>query len=158
MSAIAITVETPLQDDVRALVAALNEHAFALTPAEFCHHMTVEQMSDPNTTLFIARDNGAAVARGALRRHGDGVAEVKRMFTAQTHRGRGLGRAIVAEIEKLARAEGCARLVLETGSNFDAAKHVYESAGFKPCNALLDYPPSEWNAFYEKLLNQMSDA
>jgi putative acetyltransferase len=158
MSAVSISVESPLQDEVRALVAALNEHAFKLTPAEFCHHMTVEQMSDPNTTLFIARDDGAAVAMGALRRHGDGIAEVKRMYTLPSHRGQGLGRAIVAEIEKLARAEGFARLVLETGSNFDAAKHVYESAGFKPCDALLDYPPSAWNAFYEKPLNQMSDA
>ena len=42
--------------------------------------------------------------------------------------------------------------MLETGSNFDAAKRVYESCGFSACGPLLDYAPSEWTAFYEKTL------
>ena len=76
---IAVAAETPLQDDVRVLVAELNETLLALTPPEFCFHMTVEQMAEPTTTLFVARDDGAAVACGALKRHEDGVGEVKRM-------------------------------------------------------------------------------
>jgi len=150
--AISIVVESPLQDDVRALVAALNETTLGLTPPEHCHHMTVEQMAQPDTTLFVARENGAAVAMGALRRHANGWGEVKRMFTAPSHRGKGLGAAIVAHVEQLAREEGCSRLVLETGSNFDAAIHVYTRAGFAPCEPILDYPPSPWTAFYAKAL------
>lgn len=148
----AIAVETPLQDDVRALVQQLNAFTFSLTPREHCHHMSVEQMAQPDTTLFVARDGGKAVAMGALRRHAGGVAEVKRMFTDPAYRGHGLGGRIVAQVEHLAREEGFTRLVLETGSSFDAAKHVYESAGFTPCEAFLDYPSSPWNAFYEKSL------
>ena len=64
----------------------------------------------------------------------------------------GLGRAIVAKIEAQAREEGFSRLVLETGSNFEAAKHVYEQSGFAACGPLLDYPPSAWTAFYAKAL------
>ncbi len=147
-----IAVESPLSDDVRALVAALNETTLALTPREHTHHMTVEQMAQPDTTLYVARDEGRAVAMGALRRHCDGVAEVKRMYTLPSHRGRGLGRAILARIEALAREEGFARLVLETGSNFEAALHVYDGAGFAACGPVLDYPPSAWTAFYAKAL------
>lgn len=148
-----IAVETPLQDDVRVLVEALNAHCFSLTPAEFCHHMTVEQMARPDTTLFVARDgDGRAVAMGALRRHAEGVAEVKRMFTLPAARGTGVGGKIVAHVEALARSEGFTRLVLETGSNFDAARRVYERAGFTTCDPFLGYPPSDWNAFYEKAL------
>ena len=44
--AVTIAVETPLQDEVRALIAALNEHLLSITPPEFCSHMTVEQMAD----------------------------------------------------------------------------------------------------------------
>lgn len=154
----AIAVESPLSDDVRALVAALNETTLALTPAEHTHHMTAEQMAQADTTLFVARDAGRAVAMGALRRHGDGVAEVKRMYTLPSYQGRGLGRAILARIEQLAREEGLARLVLETGSNFDAACHVYAASGFSPCGPVLDYPPSAWTAFYEKALTTGASA
>ncbi len=147
-----IAVETPLQDDVRALVAALNDWALTQTPREFCHHMTVEQMAEADTTLFVARRNGQAIGMGALRRHHDGVGEVKRMYTRAEARGLGVGKTIVAEIIKLARAEGCRRLVLETGSvpGFAAAWRIYEGHGFERCGAVLDYADSDHNIFYAK--------
>ncbi|MGE0829115.1 MAG: GNAT family N-acetyltransferase [Hyphomonadaceae bacterium] len=152
-----IAIETPLQDEVRALVAALNEWAFEQTPREFCHHMTVEQMAEPDTTVFIARDDaGAAIAMGALKRHAEGLGEVKRMFTRPGLRGGGLAGRIVGEIEKLARQEGFTRLVLETGavSAFAPAWRVYERAGFNRCGAFLDYPAdSPHNIYYEKQLS-----
>lgn len=148
-----IAIESPLSDDVRALVQALNEFTFTLTPKDHCHHMTVEQMAQPDTTLFVARDdNGTAIGMGALRRHANGVGEVKRMFVKPEARGLGLGGAILARIEKLALDEGVTRLVLETGSNFDAAKRIYERGGMSPCEPILDYPPSAWTAFYAKAL------
>lgn len=148
-----ISTETPLSDDVRALVKELNEFTFELTPAEFCHHMTVEQMAQPDLTLFVARDaSGATLGMGALKRHANGVGEVKRMFVKPEARGLGVGGAILARIEDLARQEGVTRIVLETGSNFDAAKRVYERGGFATCEPVLDYPPSAWTAFYAKTL------
>jgi putative acetyltransferase len=154
----AIAVETPLQDDVRMLVAALNEWALGETPREFCHHMTVEQMAQPDTTLFVARDSdGRAIGMGALRRHGDAVGEVKRMYTLPETRGLGVAKAIVAEIENTARREGFCQLVLETGAvdGFKSAWRVYEAHGFQRCGAVLDYPSNtEHNIFYEKHLIQ----
>ena len=148
-----IATETPLSDDVRALVKALNEFTFELTPAEYRHHMTVEQMAQADTTLFVARDeSGAALGMGALRRHAGGIGEVKRMFVRPEARGRRIGEAILMRIETLAREEGFTRLVLETGSNFDAARRVYERGAFVTCGGVLDYPPSAWTAFYEKTL------
>ena len=148
----AISVESPLQDDVRALIAALNEHLLAITPPEFCSHMTVEQMAEADTTVFIARDSGRAVACGALRRHGGGVGEVKRMYTVPSHQGQGIGGRILALIEERARAEGLTRLVLETGHRHDAAWRVYERGGFTRCGPVLDYPDTGYSVFYEKRL------
>src|SRR5215208_5724057 len=111
--AICIAVESPLQDDVRELIAELNANLLTLTPPEFCFHMTVEQMADADTTVFVAREDGRAVAIGALRRHADGIGEVKRMYTRPEMQGRGIGGKIVAEVEALARHEGITRLVLE---------------------------------------------
>ena len=151
-TSVAISVETPLQDDVRGLIAALNEHLLSLTPAEFCSHMTVEQMADADTTVFVARHEGRAVGCGALRRHDAGVAEVKRMYTLPSQQGRGIGGRILALIEELARSEGFTRLVLETGHRHDAAWRVYERGGFTRCGPVLDYPPSEYSVFYEKAI------
>ena len=151
-----IAAASPLQDDVRALVAALNKWALAQTPREFTHHMTVEQMSEPDTTVFIARNEaGAALGMGALKRHGSGLGEVKRMYTRPEFRGSGLAGRIVAEIEASARREGLTRLALETGSaeSFAAAWRVYERQGFTRCGAFLDYPAnSPHNIYYEKRL------
>jgi putative acetyltransferase len=148
-----VAAETPLQDDVRRLVDALNETLLALTPPEFCFHMTAEQMAQPDTTVFLAREDGAAVACGALRRHADGVGEVKRMYTLPSHQGRGIGGLILGEIETLARKEGFARLVLETGHRHPAAWRMYERAGFTRCGRVLDYPDSEYSVFYAKALD-----
>jgi len=149
---LAIAAESPLQDEVRALIAALNETLLALTPPEHCYHMTVEQMAEPDTTVFIARDKGRAVACGALKRHGGGIGEVKRMYTVPEAQGRGVGGQILAHIERLARDEGLAQLVLETGDRHPAAWRVYERGGFTRCGAVLDYPDSTWSVFYEKAL------
>jgi putative acetyltransferase len=151
--AISISVETPLQDDVRRLIAELNAVLLALTPPEFCFHMTAEEMAHPNTTVFVARDDGAAVACGALRRHAGRVGEVKRMYTRPSHTGLGIGGRILAEIERLARREGLRHLVLETGDRHHAAWRVYERGGFTRCGRVLDYPHSPYSVFYEKAID-----
>ena len=151
-SAVDIAIESPLQDEIRVLVAELNAALLALTPPEFCTHMTVEQMANGATTMFVARADGRAVAIGALRRDTDGVGEVKRMFTRPEHQGRGIGSAILAEIEALARRDGLTRLVLETGDRHPAAWRVYERGGFTRCGPVLDYPDTGWSVFYEKAL------
>jgi len=150
--AVEIAVETPLQDDVRALVAELNAALLELTPPEHCYHLTVEQMAGLDTTVFIARDNGLAVGCGALKRHDEAIGEVKRMYTRPSHRGQKIGAEIVGRVEALARQEGLTRLVLETGDRHPAAWTVYERAGFTRCGPMLDYPDSEWSVFYEKSL------
>jgi putative acetyltransferase len=159
---VTIAIETPLSDDVRRLVAALNETALRLTPREYAHHLTVEQMAGPEMTVFVARDfdpsaasgrGGKAVAMGALRRHAGGIGEVKRMYTMPDCQGRGIGGRILAEIEALARREGLKSLVLETGTNFFAALRVYERHGFRSSGPVLDYPASPHTAFFEKPLS-----
>ncbi len=153
---LSIAVESPLQDEVRALIAALNENLLALTPKEFTFQMTVEEMAAPDTTVFIARENGEAVACGALRRHADGTGEVKRMYTVPERQGRGIGGKILESIITQARREGFDRLVLETGDRHPAAWRVYERAGFKRCGPVLDYPDSPWSVFYEMELKKVS--
>jgi putative acetyltransferase len=149
---LAIEVESPLQDDVRVLITELNAALHALTPPEFCYHMTVDQMAGPDTTVFVARRDGIAIACGALRRDANGVGEVKRMYTRPQFQGQGIGGRILNEIEALARREGFTRLVLETGDRHPAAWRVYERGGFTRCGPVLDYPDTGYSVFYSKSL------
>jgi putative acetyltransferase len=153
--AITISVETPLQDDVRAMVADLNATMIPLTPREFQFQLTAEQMADPSVTVFVARDEtGRHVGMGSLKVHGDGLGEVKRMFTLPEVRGQRIGSQLLQRIEQLAAEKGLTRLVLETGEapGFEAAYRVYERGGYSRCGAVLDYPDSGYSRFYEKKL------
>ena len=152
---VTIAVETPLQDDVRELVRELNAYLNPLSPPEFQFQMTVEQMADPATTMFVARDEtGRAVGMGALKVESADLAEVKRMFTRPEVRGQRVGSALLAAVETLARAKGIAVLKLETGEcdGFGPAHRVYTKGGFTRCGAFLDYPDSPYSAFFEKRL------
>src|SRR5690606_18565241 len=150
--AVSIAIETPLQDDVRALVARLNDHLLPLSPVEFQFKMTVEQMADSDTTLFVARDEaGKAVGMGALKLHGPELGEVKRMYTLPEVRGQRVGRQLLERIVSLARERGLPVVMLETGTGEGMAEahRLYTRYGFAERGPFLDYPDSPWSAFFE---------
>lgn len=159
--AVSIAIETPLQDDVRRLVAALNDHLLPLSPLEFQFKMTVEQMAGADTTLFVARDeDGTAIGMGALKLHDQRLGEVKRMFTDPTVRGKRVGSALLDAIVALAREKGLVTLMLETGTGpgMAAAHRLYGNSGFTARGPFLDYPDSEWSAFFEMSLKAEATA
>ncbi len=149
---VSVASEDPRQSDVAALVEQLSQTLLALTPAEACHHMSVDEMAEANTTVFVARDAGKAVACGALKQHPDSTGEVKRMFCLPETQGKGVGRKILQEIIARAEQMGLKSLVLETGWNYEAALHLYESSGFERCGPVLDYPDHPESVFYKRPL------
>ena len=75
----AIVPETPLQDDVRTMIAELNAIMQPLTPREFQFQMTAEQIAESQTTLFVLRDgSGEAVGMGRERDEQDRTGQEKR--------------------------------------------------------------------------------
>lgn len=65
-------------------------------------------------------------------------AEIAKMMTGPTFRGRGLARALLKEAERLALAHGRDLLVLDTAEDGGAAG-LYEKQGFRRAGALPDY-------------------
>jgi putative acetyltransferase len=152
---VSVAVETPLQDDVRELVAELNAHLLPLSPLQFQFKMTVEQMAGADTTVFVARnETGRAIGCGALKLADKGEAEVKRMFTRPAVRGQRVGSALLEAITALAQQKSVSLLLLETGEGpgFEGAWRLYERSGFTRRGAFFDYPESQWSRFYEKRL------
>jgi putative acetyltransferase len=148
---VTISVESPLQDDVRKLVAALSDHLLPLSPVEFQFGISIDHIAGSDTTVFMARRAGVAVGIGALTVHEDGVGEVKRMFTVPEARGIGVGVAVLGAIIARARERSLEHLMLETGStpDFASAHRLYERVGFRRRGPFHDYPNSGWSAFYE---------
>lgn len=150
-----VAIESPLQDDVRELVSALSAHLLPLTPREFQFGISVDEMDEPLTTVFVGRDeDGFAVGCGALTVHDDAIGEVKRMFTVPEARGSRVGARILDAIIVRARRSGLEWLMLETGSTpaFASAHRLYERMGFRSRGPFADYPDSGWSAFYELYL------
>lgn len=157
MTPVSISIESPLQDDVREMVAELNAHLMPLSPREYQFQMTVEQMAEPHTTVFVARNReGRAVGMGSLKVHGADLGEVKRFWTRPAVRGTGVGRQLLERVIWLAQEKGVARLALETGGTppFAGTWRFYEAGGFSRCGAFLDYPDTEYSRFYDMTLRQ----
>jgi putative acetyltransferase len=95
-----------------------------------------EKPSAEDVTLFVvAREDGRALGCGALRSLGAPVVEIKRMYVRPTARGRGVGAAILGELEARAAALGFRVVRLETGPLQPEAIGLYEHAGYReiPC-------------------------
>jgi putative acetyltransferase len=144
-----IAVDDPLAEDVRELLRQHLAFARAHTPPEGVYALEVDGLLEPAVTLFSYRVDGELLAVGALKRLDPGHAELKSMHTAAAARGRGIGRAMVGHLVAVARERGYRRVSLETGSTpaFAPARSLYARAGFTPCAAFGDYPPSPGSAF-----------
>src|SRR3954452_16438274 len=64
-------------------------------------------LTPPGGVLLLARVDGEPAGLGGVRHLETEVAEVKTMYVDPAHRGKGLARAILAELESIARAHGC---------------------------------------------------
>jgi GNAT superfamily N-acetyltransferase len=82
----------------------------------------------------------------------DGDAEIKRMFTMPLVRGRGLARALLAELERTAAAAGRLRMVLETGYIQPEAINLYTSSGYTLIPKFGIYREFDGSVCYGKLL------
>lgn len=80
----------------------------------------------------MALAGGEVVGSVALRGLGDKELELKRMYLRPAHRGRGLGRRLLAIALEWARASGATVLRLDTSERMEAARRLYEAHGFLP--------------------------
>lgn len=90
------------------------------------------EFAPPDGVLVIALAGGVPVAGGAYRRYDPETAELKRIWTSKEQRGRGLGKLVVAELERSARGRGYRRIYLTTGWNQPEAVALYLATGYTP--------------------------
>ena len=85
----------------------------------------------PLGAFVVAYLDGIPVGCGAVKRHAERVAEVKRVWVVPSARGRGVARALMARLEQEAGALGYRTIQLETGLRQPEAIALYTSLGYR---------------------------
>jgi GNAT superfamily N-acetyltransferase len=117
----------PDAPEAQALIAALGARLTAVTG----RFSPVDLKADPALVFLLARQDGLAVACGALRPAGEATFELKRLYCARP--GQGIGARMVEALEAEARLAGGARLLVETGAANRDAIRFYRRLGYRPC-------------------------
>ena len=89
-----------------------------------------DDFGPPRGGFFVACDGDRLIGCGGWRAHGED-AELKRMYTAPSARGRGVARRVLAAVEESARSAGRRRMILEMGDQQPEAIALYRSAGYE---------------------------
>lgn len=115
--------------DFQTLVRLLDAELAELDGDEHAFYAQLNK-TDMIRHVVVSYENEIPVACGAFRAFEPGVVEVKRMFVQPEHRGKGLSRQVLSELEKWAKEEGHSHTILETGKKQPAAISLYESSGY----------------------------
>jgi GNAT superfamily N-acetyltransferase len=106
----------------------------------------------PRGLLLLVTEGPETLAGGGLVPLAEGVAEIKRMWTAPTRRGRGYARLVLAALESRAVDLGYRTLRLQTGARSAAALALYRSAGYRPAPPFGSYRDEPLAIGFEKQL------
>lgn len=130
-------IERVTVDDLEA-IATLHAHFWGEVSDVESMRRALERLErDANHILLAARVDGVCVgtATGVIC-HGlyggfDSYLVVEDVVVDPNHRRRGLGRALLGELERTAREHSCTQMVLLTETCREDAMALYESVGFE---------------------------
>lgn len=139
----------PDRPDVAALIAASHAYCSSLYPAESNHGLDIDALLAADVTFLVLREAGRAIGCGALVALPDRDGELKSMWVdpSARGRGRGLGRAMLDRLMRIAGERGLGRLWLETGVRQPAAVALYRAAGFSATRPFGAYRPDPLSVF-----------
>ena len=145
-----------LREAMEIEMGAIYAPSFGRYPREVQNLLTsafdVEYSTIVATVIAVVGD--VSVGHAGLRPYDDrGSLEVKKVVVDPAHRGRGISRSLMLELERIAHERGAPSLLLQTGDLQPAAISLYESLDYQ---LIPSYPPFHLlaNALcYEKVLS-----
>ncbi len=116
------------------------DHELAKLPGEY---------GPPSGCLLLASVEGVPAGCVALKKAGDGVVEMKRLFVRRRYRGTGLGRTLARRVIEEARRLGYEAIRLDTDpAVVTGAVKLYRSLGFREISA-YDFSPIPGTLYME---------
>jgi len=127
---LSITAEPVGSPDARRLIAALDAALAELYPPaqRFGQNLRPEHLEDGRGTFLVVRD------------------------VEPDHRGKGVGRTLLASLQAAASELGVQRLVLESGVHQAAAISLYRGSGFTQIDCWGEYASSATSICFQKNL------
>jgi DNA-binding MarR family transcriptional regulator/GNAT superfamily N-acetyltransferase len=111
-----------------------------------------EELVPPRGRFLVAYLRDEPVGCGAVKHHPNAPSELKRMWVAESARGVGTGRRLLAELEAIALDSGAPATRLETNRSLVEAIAMYRSAGYVEVPAFNDEPFA--HHWFEKRLSR----
>ncbi|WP_395059616.1 GNAT family N-acetyltransferase [Polaromonas sp.] len=141
-----VQVPTPASPALLAATRAIFQEYAVELGIDLCFQNFDEELANlpgdyaaPKGCLLLAMQDGEIAGCCALRPIDTvdypNAAEMKRLYVRQAHRRSGLGRQLTEAILDAARVAGYHSVLLDTLSDMEAARALYEDLGFK------DIPP-----------------
>lgn len=117
-------------------------------------HDLPQKHARPRGVILLAELDGRPVGCGMTHPLNDQDAEIKRVFIRAEARGTGAGQALSQALIDQARADGYARVLLDTSADFKGAQRLYERLGFQARGPYAPLPPGTADklVFYELTL------
>jgi ribosomal protein S18 acetylase RimI-like enzyme len=125
-----LTVEPLTEANVAELIAFLER----VDRTYFTHDEADASrfLVEPEDVHVLGRSEGGVVAFGMLRGWHEGyVTPSLGLAVARDSEGRGLGRAMMGELERLARARGATQIRLRVHPANERARRLYEGCGYR---------------------------
>ena len=143
-------------DDPR-VIALLDAHvsrARAETGRGSAHALDLSGLKTPDIRFWTVWRGETLLGMGALKTLSRDHGEIKSMYTAESARNQGVGRAMLTHIVAEASTMGLARLSLETGAwdYFGPARAFYRRHGFVECAPFANYQPDPNSVFMTRVL------
>jgi DNA-binding MarR family transcriptional regulator len=102
--------------------------------------VTADELVPPHGCFLVASLHGEPIGCGAVKHHPGAPSELKRMWVAPEARGVGIGRLLLAELERLAAQAGASVARLETNKALVEAIAMYRSSGYREVPPFNDEP------------------
>jgi len=105
--------------------------------------------------VVVAFENNLPVGCGAIKSYDLQTMEVKRIYTLPEHRGKGIAKNILKELEKWAAELSCNKCILETGRRQPEAIELYQRSGYTIIPNYGQYAAIENSVCFEKQLTKL---
>lgn len=128
-----VTVRPAQATDAEAIAALFTDEGYPAGPSDIVARL--ERFASPHSQVVVAEHDGALLGFMAIHamprfEHDDRIVRILALVVDAGARERGVGRALMAEAERVGRDLGAAFCEVTAGHHRPEARHFYESLGY----------------------------